>query len=137
MMIAVGIARAPRMARIAHAATRQVRETEYIEASRAMGANRIRIMSRHILPNIMAPVIVRATLDIAIAILAESSLSFLGMGITPPTPTWGGIIAVGREHLRRASWIASAPGIAIFITVLSMNILGDGVRDYLDPKVGT
>jgi len=137
VMIAVGIARAPRMARIAHAATRQVRETEYIEASRAMGANRIRIMSRHILPNIMAPVIVRATLDIAIAILAESSLSFLGMGITPPTPTWGGIIAVGREHLRRASWIASAPGIAIFITVLSMNILGDGVRDYLDPKVGT
>lgn len=136
VMIAVGIARAPRMARIAHAATRQVRENEYIEASRAVGANHIRIMSRHILPNIAAPVIVRFTLDVAIAILAESSLSFLGMGITPPTPTWGGIIAVGREHLRRAPWIASAAGTAIFVTVLSINVLGDGVRDYLDPKVG-
>lgn len=136
VMIAVGIARAPRMARVAHAATRQVRETEYIEASRSVGAPSITIMVRHVLPNIMAPVLVRATLDIAIAILAEASLSFLGLGITPPTPTWGGIIAVGREHLRRAPWIATAPGMAIFATVLSMNVLGDGVRDYLDPKVG-
>jgi len=137
VMIAVGISRAPRMARIAHSATIQIKEREYIEASRAIGASSLVITMRHILPNIAAPVIVRATLDIAIAILTESSLSFLGLGVTPPTPTWGAIISGGREVLRRAPWVASSAGAAIFITVLSVNLLGDGLRDFLDPKVTT
>lgn len=137
VMIAVGLDRSSRMARVAHSATLQVRRREYIEASRAVGASPFTIMYRHILPNIAAPVIVRATLDIAIAILTESSLSFLGLGVVPPTPTWGAIINDGRHILTRAPWVSTAAGAAIFITVLAANLMGDGLRDLLDPKVST
>ncbi len=135
VMIAVGLDRSSRMARIAHSATLQIKQREFIEASRAVGASSWTIVWRHILPNIAAPVIVRATLDIAIAILTESSLSFLGLGVVPPTPTWGAIINGGRQFLTRAPWISTAAGAAIFITVLSINLMGDGLRDFLDPRI--
>ncbi|MFO8060230.1 MAG: ABC transporter permease [Bacillota bacterium] len=137
VMIAVGLDRSSRMARIAHSATLQVKQREFIEASRAVGASSWTVIRRHILPNIAAPVIVRATLDIAIAILTESSLSFLGLGVVPPTPTWGAIINGGRQFLVRAPWISTAAGAAIFITVLSINLMGDGLRDFLDPRIST
>ncbi len=137
VMIAVGLDRSSRMARIAHSATLQIKQREFIEASRAVGASSWAIIWRHVMPNIAAPVIVRATLDIAIAILTESSLSFLGLGVVPPTPTWGAIINGGRQFLTRAPWISTAAGAAIFITVLCINLMGDGLRDFLDPRITT
>lgn len=134
-MIAVGISWIPGFVRITRASVLSARENAYVEAARVMGAKDRRIILRHIMPNILAPVIVLCTLGIAGAILVGASLSFLGLGAQPPTPEWGAILNDGRSILRLAPWVATFPGIAIMITVLAMNLLGDGLRDALDPRM--
>lgn len=134
-MIAIGFVSMPAIARLTRGQTLLIRETEYVTAANVIGASPRRIMTRHILPNITAPIIVQATLLIAAAILIEASLSFLGVGVQPPTPTWGGMLRVGSQYLETAPWIAFAPGIAIFVTVLAFNLVGDGLRTALDPRL--
>ncbi|MCI2425392.1 ABC transporter permease [Candidatus Acetothermia bacterium] len=133
-MLALGVIGWSGYARVSRGQVLAAKENEYIEAARAVGASNFRIMVRHILPNIVAPIIVMATLGMAGALLAASALSFLGLGALPPQPCWGAILAAGRDFLRRAPWIATFPGIAIMITVLGFNFLGDGLRDALDPR---
>lgn len=136
-MIAIGFVSMPAIARLTRGQTLMIRETEYVTAANVIGASPTRIMTRHILPNITAPIIVQATLLIAAAILIEASLSFLGVGVQPPTPTWGGMLRVGSQYLETAPWIAFAPGVAIFVTVLAFNLVGDGLRTALDPRLRT
>lgn len=124
-------------ARVARAETMSVREREFVSAARALGASAGRISGRHILPNTMASLIVLATLDVAATILAESSLSFLGLGVQPPTVTWGLMIADGKDYIATAWWLALFPGLAISFTVLGVIFLGDWLRDVLDPKLNT
>ncbi len=135
VMIAVGVIGIPGYARLVRGQVLSVSKREYIEAARVLGAGTPRIIWRHVLPNVLAPIIVQASLGIAFAILSEASLSFLGLGVQPPTPSWGGMLAVGKDWLDRAAWMALAPGAAIFITVLAFNFLGDGIRDALDPRM--
>jgi peptide/nickel transport system permease protein len=111
------------------------RETEYVTAARVSGASDATIMFRHILPNVLPPVIVLATLGIAGAIILGSTLSFLGLGIEPPTPEWGNMLQDGRSMIRHYWWVSFYPGLAIMLTVLSINLLGDGLRDAIDPKL--
>ena len=111
-----------------------VRAEDYVEAARAVGNSPVRILLRHVLPNILPPVIVQATLAIAAAIIAEASLSFLGLGQQPPSPSWGSMLNTAQRFLTQSPWMAVFPGIAIFLTVLAFNLLGDGLRDALDPK---
>lgn len=134
-MIAIGIVSTPIMARLARGQTLTVRENEFVAAAILLGARPRRIILRHILPNVVAPVIVQATLLVAVAIIIEASLSFLGVGVTPPTPTWGGMLRTGQQYLAVAPWLGFVPGIAIFVTVLSINFLGDGLRRALDPRL--
>jgi peptide/nickel transport system permease protein len=134
-IIALATVYTPRTARIVRASVLVVREMDYVEAIRAAGATDTRILVRHILPNCLAPLIVQLTFIFAYAILAEAILSFIGVGPPPPTPTWGNIIAEGRGYIREAFWIALLPGIAISLTVLGLNLLGDGLRDALDPRM--
>lgn len=134
-MIAIGIVSTPVMARLARGQTLTVRENEFVAAAVLLGARPRRIIIRHILPNVVAPVIVQATLLVAVAIIIEASLSFLGVGVTPPTPTWGGMLRTGQQYLAVAPWLGFVPGIAIFVTVLSINFLGDGLRRALDPRL--
>jgi peptide/nickel transport system permease protein len=134
VMIAVGIGSIPIYARVMRGQVLSLREKEYVEAARAAGAGHMRLVFRHILPNALSPMIVIATLGIAAAILAGAGLSFIGMGAQPPTPEWGAMLASGREYLRDEWWIATFPGIAIALTVLGFNLLGDGLRDALDPR---
>jgi peptide/nickel transport system permease protein len=122
-------------ARLVRAEVLSLRENEFVMAARATGATGMRIISRHLLPNVLAPVIVMATLDIGLAILLESTLSFLGLGIQPPEPSWGSILGAGRAYILRFPHISTFPGIAITITVLGFNLLGDGLRDALDPRL--
>ena len=122
-------------ARVVRGITLSLREREFVQAARAIGATDRRIMLRHILPNLIAPVMVIFTLELARVILMESALSFLGLGVPPPTPTWGRMLAEGRNYLTVAPWIATFPGLAISITVLGVNFLGDGLRDLLDPRL--
>jgi peptide/nickel transport system permease protein len=122
-------------ARVVRGITLSIREREFIQAARAMGAVDARIMFRHVLPNLFAPVMVIWTLELARVILMESALSFLGVGVPPPTPTWGRMLAEGRNLLTTAPWIATFPGIAITLTVLGVNFFGDGLRDLLDPRL--
>jgi peptide/nickel transport system permease protein len=124
-------------ARVVRGATLVVKERDFIRAAVAQGAGEIRILLRHVVPNVLTPAIVIATLYVGRMILIESALSFLGVGVPPPTPTWGGILGDGRGYIDTAWWIAFFPGLAIMITVLAVNLLGDWVRDYLDPKVST
>ena len=133
--IALTIAYTPRTARIVRASVLVVREMDYVQAALATGAGHIRILFRHILANSMAPLIVQLTFIFAISILAEAVLSFIGVGPPPPTPTWGNIISDGRNYIREAPWISLFPGIAIAVTVLGLNLLGDGLRDVLDPRM--
>lgn len=112
-----------------------LREWDWIISARAIGASDARIMFRHILPNIMAPIIVMSTMMMADAILIEATFSFLGMGAQPPVPSWGSILSSGRPYLRLAPWVTLFPGIAIMLTVLGFNLLGDGLRDALDPRL--
>lgn len=135
VMVAVGISSVPAYARLVRGTVLAAREAVYVEAARATGATDRMIMLRHILPNVLAPVIVLATLGIAGAILSGAALSFLGLGAQPPTPEWGAVLSDGRNYLRLAWWISTFPGVAIMITVLSINLLGDGLRDALDPRM--
>lgn len=135
VMIAVGATQTPRFARIVRASVLSVREMEYVESANAMGASSLRIMFRHLLPNAMTGAVVFATLSIGAAILTEATLSFLGLGVPPPTPTWGNIVAEGRRFLLCSPWITVFPGLAIMVTVFGFNFFGDGLRDALDPRL--
>jgi len=135
LIIALGIAFTPRTARVARAAVITVRESEYVDSALLSGASHMRIIWRHILPNSLTPLIVELTFIFAYAVLAEAALSFLGVGPPPPTPSWGNIIAEGRDYVVDAPWITVFPGIAISLTVLALNLLGDGLRDVLDPRL--
>ena len=136
-VIALTVAYTPRTARIVRASVLVVRESEYVEAARALGAGHARILVRHILLNSLSPLLVQLTFIFALAILAEAVLSFIGVGPPPPTPTFGNIIADGRNYIAEAPWITIWPGLAIMITVLGLNLLGDGLRDVLDPRMRT
>ena len=133
-MIAIGVSTAPRFMRIARAATLDAASNEYVEAARAVGNPPWRVAVRHILPNIVPPVLVQGTLAIAAAIIAEASLSFLGLGQQPPDPSWGSMLNAAQRFLTQAPWLAVFPGLAIFLCVLSFNLVGDGLRDALDPR---
>ena len=122
-------------ARVVRGVSLGLREREFVQAARSIGARDDRIIVRHILPNVFAPVVVIWTLEVARVILMESALSFLGLGVPPPTPTWGRMLAEGRDYLTVAGWIATFPGLAIMVTVLGINFLGDGLRDLLDPRL--
>jgi ABC-type dipeptide/oligopeptide/nickel transport system permease subunit len=134
-ILAIGVAFAPYLARIVRGETLKVAALPYIEAARSQGASNGRIIRLHVLPNIMAPVIVQATISVAFAILAEAGLSFLGLGTQPPTPSWGLMIQASRDYLDVAAWTALVPGVAVALTVLGLNMLGDVLRDALDPTV--
>ncbi len=125
----------PRIARVVRASVLVIASQEYVEAARAVGARRARILVRHILVNSASPVIVQATFITAYAMLGEAALSFLGVGVPPQIPTWGGIISQGQVYLRQAPWISIFPGAAIILSVLGLNLLGDGLRDFLDPRL--
>lgn len=133
-MLAVGIVAIPQYARLVRASTLIVREADYVSALRALGASDARIMATAVLPNCLAPLVVQATLGLATAILDAAGLSFLGLGAQPPIPEWGAMLSGGRELIVRAPWVLTYPGLAIFLTVLSFNLLGDGLRDTFDPK---
>ncbi len=135
VMIAIGIVYVPIFARVVRGSVLQVNAQEYVEAARAMGAADLRIVRRHILPGTIDTVIVQVSLSLAFAILAEAALSFLGLGTQPPTPSWGSMLSSGREWIERAPWLTIFPGMAIFVTVLALNVIGDGVRDALDPRL--
>jgi peptide/nickel transport system permease protein len=135
VMIAVGLSYWGGFAAVVRAQVLSLREWEYISAARAIGVKDLRILLRHIMPNVLAPVIVMATMMMADAILIEATLSYLGMGAQPPVPSWGSILASGRSYLRLAPWVMVFPGIAIMLTVLGFNLLGDGLRDALDPRL--
>jgi len=135
VMIAVGLVYWGGFARVVRGQVLSLREWEYVNATRAIGARDSRIIVRHILPNVVAPVIVMATLMMGDAILIEATLSFLGMGAQPPTRRWGSILAGGRTYLRLAPWVSMFAGMAIMMTVLGFNLLGDGLRDALDPRL--
>jgi peptide/nickel transport system permease protein len=135
VLIAVGIQATPTFARMIRGSVLSVKENEYVTAGRAMGASDLRLILCHILPNSLAPVIVLATLQIGTAIISASGLSFLGLGAQPPTPEWGAMLASGRNYLRAAPWVATTPGLAIMAVVFGFNLLGDGLRDSLDPRM--
>jgi len=135
VMIAVGVSAVPTYARVVRGAVLSVKENAYVEASRVVGCKPAHILFRHILPNVTAPIIVMATLRVGGAIITGAALSFLGLGAQPPTPEWGAILSEGRNYIRVAWWITTFPGLAIMVTVLSMNLLGDGLRDALDPRL--
>ena len=135
VMIAVGLSSIPVYTRVVRGSTLAVKQFDFIIAAQALGGSAGRIMSRHILPNILAPIIVVATNGIAGAIISGAALSFLGLGQQPPDPEWGLMLNEGREFIRVAAWVTTYPGLAIMITVLSINLLGDGLRDILDPRL--
>ncbi|WP_298370312.1 ABC transporter permease [Azospirillum sp.] len=135
VVLALGIVYTPRVARVVRAAALVVREMPYVEAATALGASTPRIVFRHILPNLISPIIVQATFIFAYAILTEAALSFLGVGVTPTTPTWGNMIAGAQQYFQQADWLVLFPGLAIVLTVLALQIVGDGLRDALDPRL--
>lgn len=133
-MIAIGFVAAPGIARLARSQTLSVREREFVAAARVCGATPLGIVVRHIWPNVTAPIIVQATLLMGTAIVTEASLSFLGVGVQPPTPSWGAMLRTGSQYLEVAPWMSVVPGMAIFLTVLGFNFVGDGLRQALDPR---
>ena len=135
LMFAVGITSVPQFVRITRAAVLTVRNQEYVEASKAIGLNNRKIIFRHILPNCLSPIIVQATLRVASAIISASCLSFLGLGVPAPDPGWGALLSGGRKDIRDYAYMTFFPGLAIMITVLALNLMGDGLRDALDPKL--
>lgn len=135
LMIAVGVSSIPQYARIVRASVLSVKDQEFVESARAAGASDARIIVKHIIPNSIAPVIVQGTLGVASAILSTSGLAFIGLGIPKPRPEWGAMLSGGRQYLRDASHITTFPGLAIMITILALNLLGDGLRDALDPRL--
>ncbi len=134
-ILALAIVYIPRTARIVRSSVIVLREMEYVQAAIAAGAGHWRILRHHILPNAMAPLIVQLSFLFAYAVLSEATLSFLGLGAVPPTPTWGNIMAEGRQYMTDSYWIITIPGVALMITVLGLNLLGDGLRDLLDPRL--
>jgi peptide/nickel transport system permease protein len=137
VMVAVGISSAPSYARLVRGSVLTAREQIYVDSARVVGCSDMRIIFRHILPNVIGPVLVLATLGIPTAILSAAGLSFLGLGAQPPTPEWGLMVSEGRKFLRNAWWIATFPGLAIMVVVLSINMFGDGLRDAIDPRLRT
>ena len=135
VLITLGIVYTPTFARLMRGQVLTIRTREYIDAARLLGAADWHILQRHVLPNAAAPIVVQASLSVAFAILAEASLSFLGLGIQPPEPSWGSMINAGRGYLQQAPWIVFGPGAALFLTVLSLNFVGDAIRDALDPRL--
>jgi peptide/nickel transport system permease protein len=135
IMLIIGITGWMGVARLVRAEVLSIKERDFITAARSIGASNARIIFRHILPNAAAPVFVAATLGVAGAILTESALSFLGIGVQPPTPSWGNILTSGKDYLEFAWWLSLFPGVAILITVLAYNLLGEGIRDALDPRL--
>ncbi len=135
VIIALSIVYAPRLARVVRASTLVIRELPYVEAARALGISTPHIMTRHVLRNLLSPVLVQGTFLFAHAMLAEAGLSFLGVGVSPEIPTWGTMIASGRQYIGQADWVTLFPGIAIVLSVLSLQMVGDGLRDMLDPRL--
>jgi peptide/nickel transport system permease protein len=135
VIIAIGVVSMPVYARLVRGSVLSVKERDFIVAARSTGAGNLRILVRHIMPNVMAPIIVQGTLQTGQAMLSEAGLSFLGLGVQPPTASWGNILNDGRPYLYEAAHVATLPGIAILIAVLSLNLLGDGLRDALDPRL--
>lgn len=135
LMVAVGISSIPQYARIIRASVLSIKDQEFIEAAKAAGSSDIRIIFKHIIPNCLAPIIVQATLGVALAILTAAGLSFIGLGIAPPTPEWGSMLSSGRSYIRDYSYMTMFPGLAIVVTIFALNVLGDGLRDALDPKL--
>ncbi|SRR6056297_503755 len=135
IFIAVGFTYWTYTCRLTRGQTLTVKEKDFVEAARAIGSSRIRVVVRHILPQVLGPVLVIATMGVASAILIEAALSFLGVGTQPPTPSWGSILSRGRSYIWTAPWIMIFPGVAISLTVLGVNLLGDGLRDILDPRL--
>jgi peptide/nickel transport system permease protein len=135
LMIAVGISSIPGYARIVRASVLSVKDQEFVEAARAVGSSNARIILKHIIPNVMAPIIVQATLGVALAILTAAGLSFIGLGIQPPTPEWGSMLSSGRGYIRDYWYMTMFPGLAIVITIFALNVVGDGLRDALDPRL--
>lgn len=136
LMIAVGVGTVPGFARLVRGQTLSAREFDYVTAARALGCSHLKILSRHIMPNVLAPIIVYATLSIAGAILAGASLNYLGLGAKPPTAEWGLMLAEARDEIRRSWWLPTFPGLAIMLTVIAINAVGDGLRDAFDPRLG-
>src|SRR5947207_3099549 len=132
--VVIGLVGWAGMARLVRGQVLVVRALDYVQAARALGASDARLVSRHILPNVLAPVIIAATLGVGGAIMAEAALSFLGLGAQPPTPSWGAMVAEGRDLLRVAPWVSLFPGLAIGVAVLGLNLVGDGLRDALDVR---
>jgi peptide/nickel transport system permease protein len=135
VILALAVVYVPRTARIVRASVLVLREMEYVQAAVAAGASHWRILRTHVLPNAMAPLIVQLSFLFAYAVLTEATLSFLGLGAVPPTPTWGNIMAEGRQYMREAPWIITIPGVLLMLTVMGLNLLGDGLRDVLDPRL--
>ena len=135
LMVAVGLAAVPTYARLVRGSVLSAKENLYVEAARAVGCRDVFVLGRYVLPNVVAPIIVTATLGMGTAILSAAALSFLGLGSQPPEPEWGRMLSEGRDYLREAWWISTFPGIGIMLTVLAMNLLGDGLRDVLDPRL--
>ena len=133
-MIAIGISATPVFIRLTRAQVLQIKVEDYVEAARAVGNSRLRIALRHILPNVVPPLIVQATLAVAAAVIAEAALSFLGLGQQPPAPSWGSMLNTAKNYIDNAPWMAVWPGVSIFLLVLSFNLVGDGLRDALDPR---
>ena len=133
-MLAIGISAAPRFVRMTRGQVLSVKGDDFVQSARALGASNLRIILTHILPNIMPPLIVQATITIATAIIAEASLSFLGLGLQPPNPSWGSMLNTAKNFMTQAPWMSIFPGSAIFLVVLGFNLLGDGLRDALDPR---
>jgi peptide/nickel transport system permease protein len=134
-MIAIGISAMPIFIRVVRSSVLSLRGSEYVEAARVMGGSDARILLRHIMPNVLAPVIVLASLGIPAAIISGAALSFLGLGVQPPTADWGEMLSNGRAYLNTAWWLSTFPGVAIMVLVISINLLGDGLRDALDPRM--
>lgn len=135
LMIAIAISNVPRFSRIVRAAVMGVKDQEFVEAARACGATNTRIIMKEVLPNCMAPIIVQGSIAVASAILVIASLSFIGLGVQPPEPEWGSMLAGGRTYIRESNYLTIFPGVAIALTSLAINLLGDGLRDALDPKL--
>lgn len=135
LIFAISLSSTAGYARIVRASVLSVKDQEFIEAARAIGASDARIIFKHIIPNVLAPIIVQGTLGVAGAILATAALSFIGLGVQPPAPEWGSMLSSGRQYLRYAWWITTFPGLAIMVTILALNLVGDGLRDALDPRL--
>jgi ABC-type dipeptide/oligopeptide/nickel transport system permease subunit len=134
VMVAVGVVYTPRFARLVRGQVLALREEPFVESARAAGASHARVLARHVLPNVVAPIVVQVSIGVAFALLAETALSFLGVGIKPPEPSWGTDVGRGYRFMRLAPWLVFMPGTAILLTALAFNLVGDGIRDAFDPR---